>query len=294
MADHLHLVCKWSVCVTKLENEVVDMPFADVRNLDILDINAVKNLLSDVNPDYIFHLAAQSSVALSWKNPQLTVDVNIKGAVNVLDAVRECCPKARVLVIGSGEEYGAVTPEICPISEDTTAVPQNIYAATKLCQENISIIYAKAYNLDVMAVRAFNHIGVGQSPRFVAADFASQIANIEKGSQPPVIKVGNLSAKRDFTDVRDIVRAYSMIIEKGKSGEIYNVGSGNAVKISDILDTLLSFSNEKIAVEVDESKFRPIDIPLIEADITKIKRDTGWEPQIDIKQTLSEILDSFR
>lgn len=294
LADHLYNSCKWSVCATKLPHEKIDLPYADVCDLNILNVDEIKDLLIEKKPDYIFHLAAQSSVALSWKNPSLTVDVNVKGAVNLLEAVRQTELSPRILVIGSGEEYGKINSEDCPINESVAPNPQNIYAVTKLCQENICMLYAKAYNMDIMAVRAFNHIGAGQTPQFVAADFASQIANIEKGEQPAVISVGNLSAKRDFTDVRDIVRAYAMLVEKGKSGEIYNVGSGKAIEINELLKILLSFSDKDIEVVVDEKKLRPIDVPIIEADISKITKDTGWKPEIDVHKTLLSILNSFR
>ena len=282
------------VYVTKMPHEEISEDGAKVYDLNILDKDAICALLEEVQPDEIFHLAAQSSVAVSWKNPALTVDVNVKGGVNVLDAVRDTCPKARVLLIGSGEEYGHVKNEEMPIREENAVRPGNIYAATKVCQNLLGAIYAEAYQMDVMMVRAFNHIGPNQIPQFVVADFCKQVADIEAGRQEPVMKVGNLSARRDFTDVRDVVRAYGMIIEKGSAGETYNVGSGHAIAIQEILDKILAESKAEISVEKDPNKFRPVDVPVIEADTTKLREATGWEPQIPLTQTIKETVEYWR
>ena len=263
------------------------------HELNILDKDSIKTLLSETVPDVIFHLAAQSSVALSWKNPQLTVDINIKGTLNVLDAMRETASQARILLIGSGEEYGHIREGACPVCEDECPRPGNIYAATKACQSMIGDIYAKAYNMDIVMVRAFNHIGPHQHSQFVVADFCKQVAEIEKGASPE-IRVGNLSAKRDFTDVRDVVRAYDMLAKHGKSGHLYNVGSGKAVEIGELLRLITAQSTGNITVTVDENKFRPIDIPIIEADIGKITADTGWTPQISLEQTVTDTLNYWR
>ena len=240
------------------------------------------------------HLAAQSSVAYSWKNPTLTIDVNIKGCVNLLDAVRQLDKKPRVLLIGSGEEYGHIKEGECPIVEDNTVRPGNIYAATKACQNMLGKIYSDAYGLDIMMVRAFNHIGPNQTPMFVVADFCKQVADIEKGRQEPVIYVGNLSAKRDFTDVRDVVKAYALLVEHGRRGETYNVGTGHAIAISQILDEIVAMSDTAIEVKVDENKLRPVDVPIIEPDIDKIKSEVGWQPVISLEQTLKETLEHWR
>lgn len=169
----------------------------------------------------------------------------------MLDAVRELDYKPRVLLIGSGEEYGHIRQEECPIIEDTVLRPGNIYAATKSCQNMLGSIYAAAYHMDVMMVRAFNHIGPNQTPLFVVADFCKQVAEIEKGIKDPVMYVGNLSAKRDFTDVRDVVRAYALLVQKGKAGETYNIGTGHALAIQEILDRIISLSDKEIEVRVD-------------------------------------------
>ena len=294
LVRHLTDDCGYEVTVTKTEKEQLVMDNAVVKNLDILDIGQIVGLLKAEQPDYIFHLAAQSSVAYSWKNPTLTIDVNIKGCVNLLDAVRQLDKKPRVLLIGSGEEYGHIKEGECPIVEDNTVRPGNIYAATKACQNMLGKIYSDAYGLDIMMVRAFNHIGPNQTPMFVVADFCKQVADIEKGRPEPVIYVGNPSAKRDFTDVRDVVKAYALLVEHGRRGETYNVGTGHAIAISQILDEIVAMSDTAIEVKVDENKLRPVDVPIIEPDIDKIKSEVGWQPVISLEQTLRETLEHWR
>ncbi len=279
---------------TKLPHENFEGESAIVYDLDILDKDAVVDILYEIQPDYIFHLAAQSSVGVAWKNPQLTVDVNIKGSINVMDAVRDLFYKPRILLIGSGEEYGHIRPEETPIREDNALRPGNIYAATKVCQNMVGSIYSRAYDMDLMMVRAFNHIGPGQASLFVVSDFCRQVAEIEKGIREPVIMVGNLAAKRDFTDVRDVVKAYVKLIQKGKAGETYNVGSGNAQEIRQILEKVIDMSDQEIEVKTDPNKIRPVDVPIIEADITKLNRLTGWKPEISVEQTIRETLDYWR
>lgn len=294
LVRHLKDELGYEVTVTKTEKETLAMDGAVVKNLDILDKNQISELLNEEKPDYLFHLAAQSSVVYSWKNPTLTVDVNIKGCVNLLEAVKDADEKPRVLLIGSGEEYGHIKKDECPIIEDNVLRPGNIYAATKSCQNMLGKIYSDAYGLDIMMVRAFNHIGPNQTPVFVVADFCKQVADIEKGKQEPVIYVGNLSAKRDFTDVRDVVKAYALLVKGGKRGETYNVGRGHAVAIEDILKEIVSMSDKDIEVKVDEKKLRPVDVPIIEPDIEKIKKEVGWEPVIELRQTLEETLEYWR
>ena len=294
LIDHIQKHCVWSIVVTKMPQETMACPAVDICDLDILAPEAIERLLEEQRPDYIFHLAAQSSVAVSWKNPGLTVDVNVKGSLNVLDAVRKLDYKPRVLLIGSGEEYGHVRENEVPVQEDNVLRPGNIYAATKACQNMVGAIYAQAYGMDVMMVRAFNHVGPNQSPIFVVADFCKQTAEIEAGLKEPVIKVGNLSARRDFSDVRDVVRAYVELMEKGKAGETYNVGSGNAVEIRKILDMILCRSKKEIRVEVEPSRMRPVDVPVIEADISKLKACTGWKQKITLEETIQDTLEYWR
>jgi len=256
------------------------------HELDILDQTAIEKLLIEIEPDWIIHLAAQSSVALSWKNPGLTIDINIKGTSNLLEAIKTKSPHVRLLLIGSAEEYGKTSHEL--IKETESLQPQNIYAITKVTQEMLGKLYVQAYGLDIVMARPFNHIGPGQSTQFVVPDFCEQVARIDKGLSEPVIKVGNLKAKRDFTDVRDVVRAYSLLLQKGEKGEVYNIGSSKPVTIQWILDTILSLSKKQISVEIDPQKYREIDIPVVSADITKIITRTGWKPQREILTTIEE------
>ncbi len=294
LIDHIQKNCVWSIAVTKMKHESISRKGVEVRDLDILNYNEVKDLMQEVRPDFIFHLAAQSSVALSWKNPGLTVDVNIKGTLNVLDCLRELDYNPRILLIGSGEEYGRVKEQEVPVTENNVLRPGNIYAVTKACQNMIGSIYAQAYGLSVIMVRAFNHIGPNQTPTFVVADFCKQIAEIEAGMREPVVRVGNLSACRDFTDVRDVVRAYVQLIEKGTPGELYNVGSGHAVEIREILDKIVGLSDTEVSVELDPEKVRPVDVPVIEAAAGKLTDCTGWTPEIPLETTLKETLDYWR
>ena len=265
------------------------------HTLDIMDIGSISALLAEVAPDVIFHLAAQSSVAVSWKKPQLTANINVVGSINVLEAVRAAEKKdIRIIMIGTGEEYGFIREGACPLSEDEPLNPGNIYAATKACQEMISRIYVRAYDMDIVMVRAFNHSGPAQSDIFVISDFCRQIAEIEKGMRPPEIRVGNLSAMRDFTDVRDVVRAYRLLAEKGTRGRVYNIGRGRAVKIQYILDTALSFSDTEISVTNDPARMRASDTPLIEPDVSLVHGDTGWKAEITMEQTIRDTLDYWR
>ena len=280
------------VYCTKLNHEKIDNSKAKVVDLDICDAMAVKTVLAEVKPDAIYHLAAQSSVALSWKRPALTAQINIVGTINVLEAAREIVPEARILLVGSSEEYGPINLDR-QIKEDDISNPKNIYALTKLSVEHLGKMYAQAYKMNVFMTRSFNHIGPRQIPQFVVADFASQVAKIETGEQEPIIRVGNLESYRDFTDVRDIVCAYRIIVNKSQTGEVYNVGSGHAIKIRDILDLLLSESKVKISVEIDKSRFRPIDIKKIEANVSKIE-SLGWTRRYAIKDTIIDVLNYFR
>lgn len=284
----------WEVFATCLPDENISEK-CSVYPLDIMQKDSILPLINEISPDVIFHLAAQSSVSVSWKKPQLTAEVNIVGTINVLEAAKAAENKnIRILLIGSGEEYGFIRPDACPLSENEPLNPGNIYAATKACQGMIGEIYARAYKMDIIMVRAFNHSGPEQLPIFVIADFCKQIAEIEKGLREPVMYVGNLSAKRDFTDVRDVVRAYRLLSEKGISGEVYNIGRGKAVEVQYILDTALSLAKTAIEVRQDPNKMRASDIPVIEPDISKIHSITDWSADISIEQTINDTLDYWR
>ena len=264
-----------------------------IYKMNLLDEKEVNKVIKMIKPDKIFHLAGQSAVGLSWEKPVLTVNINVNGTLNLLEAVRNYSKDSKILIVGSSDQYGPIKPEECPIKESKIHNPQSPYGVSKKAQEEMCKLYVNAYHTNIIMVRAFNHIGAGQSTNFVVADFASKIAQIEKGSEP-VLKVGNLESFRDFTDVRDIVRGYSLLLEKGKIGEIYNIGSGKEVKVSEILKKLVSMSKKEIKIEIDPNKFRPVDVPLVVCDNSKIKKDTGWETEFLINDTLEEVLEYWR
>lgn len=261
--------------------------------LDILDKTMILDILNDIKPNYIINLAAISSVKLSWSIPQKTFDVNVNGTINILESVKELKLKSRILLIGSSEQYGKIDYSKA-VSEKSELNALNPYGISKATQEKVAAMYINTYGLDVMMVRAFNHIGPGQGKGFVVPDFASQLVDIEKGNLEPVIRVGNLSAERDFTDVRDVVRAYRVILEKGKSGEVYNVGSGNAISIQMVLDKLIKNCNVEVQVEIDSNKLRPVDTPKIECNNTKLKDQTGWRAVYSIDESLKDIIEYWR
>ena len=282
----------YEVYGTVIEDDI-SMDNVKLYKMNLLNKKEVLNTIQDIKPDQVYHLAGQSAVGLSWKNPTLTMDVNVNGTINLLDSIRESNLNSKVLIIGSSDEYGVIKPEDCPINEEHKLNPSSPYAISKVAQEEIAKLYTKVYNMQIVMVRAFNHIGPMQSKNFVVSDFASRIAEIEAGKEN-ILRVGNLEAYRDFTDVRDIVRGYNMLMENGHIGEIYNIGSGKARKVQEILDTLIDLSTENIKVELDKERLRPSDVPIIQCDNFKIKSHVGWQPELDIKNTLKDTLDYWR
>lgn len=267
----------------------------DLKKIDLNDADAVESLLLSIKPDAIFHLAAQASPSKSFSIPVETLTNNIVAEFSVLDALRKHeLRNIRLMIISSAEIYGIVRSQDNPVDEDTPLRPATPYAVSKLAQDFLSFQHFLAYKLDIVRLRPYNHIGPGQKEGFVVADFAKQIVKIEKGDQEPVISVGNLDAKRDFTDVRDIMNAYELAMQKGKAGEVYNIGSGKSQKINDILKTLLSFSSKDIKVSVNPERFRPVDVPEIICDSSKFHELTGWKPTIPFEKTLKDILDFWR
>lgn len=268
-------------------------PDVQVRYMDILDEKQTLEVISEIQPDCIYHLAGQANVGLSWKEPSMTMNVNLMGAVNLFEAVKKAAPPCRILVIGTADQYGVVTADMCPLKESTPVSPKSPYALSKTLQEQAAKYYVKEFGLDIVLVRAFNHIGPGQNTGFVIPDFASRIAGIELGLASTLF-VGNLNAARDFSDVRDIVRGYHLLVEKGAAGEVYNIGSGKPVMVKELLNILLSLSKKDIEVREDPDKIRPSDAPVIYADCSKIFESVGYKPEIDIRDTLAEILDYWR
>lgn len=267
----------------------------DLVKIDLTDTQGVSSLIRKIKPDMIFHLAAQPSPAASFKNPSLTINNNITAQLNLLEAIRENnFTRTRTLIVSSAEAYGLVSKKDLPIDEETKFAPMSPYGVSKIAQDFLGLQYFLSYNLNIIRVRPFNHVGPRLSSQFAPSAFAKKIAEIEKQKTAPKLRVGNLDAKRDFTDVRDIVVGYHLLMEKGKSGEVYNIGSGVSYKISEILEILLSLSSVKIKVEVDRELLRPNDIPELICDNTKIKNLTGWKPKIPIDVSLKDTLDYWR
>lgn len=262
--------------------------------LDITDFDRFREYLVETNPDIIYHLAAQSSVAVSLKNPEETFRINKMGTLYLLEtAVKKLDCRPKILLVGSADIYRAASGGK-PMTEDTPIKPMNPYSASKAAVDFLGPLYYKNYGLKVINTRSFNHFGPGQAPIFVMPEFAGKIAEIEQGLIPPVISTGNLNIKRDFTDVRDVVRAYRMLMEKGSPGEVYNVCSGQAVEIAEMLKTLLSMTSAKIEVKTDPEKFRKADNPVLCGDNSKINKQTGWSPEIPVRQTLEALLEYCR
>ncbi|MBI5123189.1 GDP-mannose 4,6-dehydratase [Candidatus Roizmanbacteria bacterium] len=269
-------------------------PKALICTVDLTDYHGVVKIIAEIKPDYIFHLAALTSPAKSFSHPYDTLENNIKAEINLLEAVKNEKLKARILIIGSGDEYGLVKPEENPVSENQPLRPTSPYAVSKITQDFLALQYALTYKMDIVRVRPFNHIGPRQSPGFVVCAFAKQIAEIEKGKKKPVISVGNLSAVRDFTDVHDMVEAYYLTLLKGKTGEVYNLGSGKGYKMKEILNLLLSRAHKKITIQIGQSLLRPIDNPILVCDASKFYKLTGWKPKIALTDTLDTVLDYWR
>jgi len=278
-----------------------DKPEKDDRyrgeNISYLDIRSEEKIFETferMQPDWVFHLAAISNVRHSWERREETLETNLMGTFYLFEGVRKFFPQARVLFVSSSDVYGILSRAKKALREEDSFNVVNPYAFTKVSGEILSKFYAEIENLDIVIARSFPHTGPGQSADFVCSDWALQIARIEKGLTKPVIEVGNLSGKRDFTDVRDVVRAYALLMEKGRRGEVYNVCSGKAVPLKDILDLLLSFSSQKIEVQADSSKLRKADIPLLLGENQKIKKEISWEPEIPLKQSLHDLLEYWR
>lgn len=261
---------------------------------DLADPEVCDRILVQVAPEWIFHLAAQAFVPVSWQDPWATIENNIRVQVNLLHAITRQRSHPRILVIGSNEEYGRIEPGDLPIDEETALRPDSPYGVSKIAQDFLGLQYFLSDNIHAVRVRPFNHIGPRQNDRFVAASFAKQIAEIEIGARDPVMYVGNLDAQRDFTDVRDMVRAYVLALELGEPGQVYNIGSGKSHSIHELLDTLLSMTMVNIRVEQDSARGRPSDTPVTLCDVTKFRKQTGWEPQIDFEQTLRDTLEFWR
>lgn len=267
-----------------------------VVQCDLVDSAAARSLIEAADPDFIVHLAGLSRVQASWEAPGETIAANAVGQINLLEAIRRRGGSApRFLVVGSSEEYGLVGADELPVQEGTPLRPISPYAVSKVAQDLIGYQYFKSYGLPIVRARAFNHEGPRRSDEFVAANFARQIAEIEAGRRPPEVLVGNLGAIRDYTDVRDIVRGYWLLLERGEPGEVYNLCSGRGWAIREILDFLIRESRVgSIGIREDPTRLRPADIPVLIGDYGKISRAFGWKPEIPFEQTLRDVLAFWR
>ena len=262
---------------------------------ELKDSVSVQQLIEQVKPDRIYHLAAQSFVPTSWNSPQDTMVNNIVGELNLFEAVRkQGLMNCRIQIACSSEEYGMVHPEETPIHEENPLRPLSPYGVSKVAQDLLGYQYHESYGLHIVRTRTFNHEGPRRGEAFVLSNFAKQIAEIEKGLKPPVLHVGNLDAVRDFTDVRDVVRAYTLALDHGTPGEVYNIGTGTTWRIGDALDELLKLTNTKIEVRQDPARMRPSDVMILHCNATRFMAKTGWRPEVPFHKTLQDMLDYWR
>ena len=263
----------------------------ELLECDLCDFNSVIATLETVKPDFIFHLAAQSFVPTSWSAPTETLTTNITGQTNIFEAVRRLGLDPVIQIACSSEEYGLVKPEETPIKETNPLRPLSPYAVYKVTQEYLGYQYFQSYGIKAIRTRGFNHTGPRRGDVFVTSNFAKQLARIKAGLNEPVIHVGNLTAIRDFTDVRDMVRAYWLAVNKAKPGEVYNIASGREITIQELLDRLIALSGVEVEVREDPARMRPSDVEILIGDASKFKADTGWDIEIPFDKTLKDTFD---
>jgi GDP-4-dehydro-6-deoxy-D-mannose reductase len=280
---------RWPARLAHLET------FARIERCDLTDVSEdeLTSLISRKQPEVIYHLAAQANPHASVSDPRGTWALNLGGALNLLEAVKASGTKPRVVLVGSGVSYGNPAPEHLPVSESCPLRPNNPYSASKAAADLLGVQHFLAHGTDTVMVRPFNHAGPRQSSSYVLSVLARQVAEVEAGKKPRV-EVGNLDIVRDFTDVRDVVRGYRLLAEKGVAGEIYNLGTGRGTKLSDALRFLAAGGGRPVEVHVDPARVRPVDQPLLVADPSKLRAATGWEPRFSIEQTLADMLDDWR
>lgn len=265
-----------------------------VYAVNILDEEGMAKALQKEQPDAVIHLAAISNVPKSWEIPETTAEVNICGTIKLVKAMATATPNAKLLVVGSSDEYGLTAKAGVPLTEDMPCQPQNPYSISKYCAEQMALQLGKKYGLKVICTRSFNHFGPGQAKGFVISDFASQIAAIERGEQEPVIKVGDLSASRDFTYVTDVVKAYVKLVESDKAEGVFNVCSGMSVAIAEVLEKMKSLSQKNIAIIKDKTRFRPAEVEKFLGNAERLNQCIEWKPQTDMDELLKETLNFYR
>ena len=256
---------------------------------DMRDANQVRSAVDEVRPDQVYHLAALSSVRDSFEDAKAVYETNLLGALHLLEAVRRTNASARILLVGSGHCYGKLKPRELPATEQQALAPNSPYAVSKAAADLLGRQYFETFGLHVIRARPFNHTGPGQSTHFVCSDFARQFAAIDLGLAPPILRVGNLNSRRDFSDVRDIVRAYVLLLQKGRGGEAYNVGSGRAVSLKQLLKILRSFCSRPVSVETEKTRLRIGEADVLYGSNRKLKQATGWRPEYDLKSTLRDL-----
>jgi GDP-4-dehydro-6-deoxy-D-mannose reductase len=261
---------------------------------ELTDAGAVEKLISAIQPHRIFHLAAQSFVQSSFDEPASTIGINVSAQLNILEAVRRHESDTRIHIAGSSEEYGLVLPDEVPMKETNPLRPLSPYAVSKVAQDKLAWQYFKSYGMHLVVTRGFNHTGPRHGLVLAPSSFSRQIAEAEAGLREPVVYVGDLTTKRDWTDVRDTVRAYWMALERCEPGEAYNIGSGRTWTIAETLNILLSQARVKVRIQEDPARLRPSDVPILWADVTKFQNATGWKPAIPLERTLGDLLDSWR
>ncbi len=287
----VHGIIRWR---SRMDNIAGILGRVELHEADLKDMVSLKKVLAACRPERIFHLAAQSFVPTSWRLPAETFMINAVGQINLFETVLDLKLDPRIQIAGSSEEYGMVHPDEVPMKETNPLRPLSPYAVSKVAQDLLGYQYFKSYGLKVIRTRGFNHTGPRRGDVFVTSNFSRQVAEIEKGKREPVIHVGNLDAKRDFTDVRDMVRAYWLAAEKGEPGDVYNLGTGTAISMHELLEMLSDLSKTKFRIQIDPERLRPSDVQILQADGSKFHKLTGWTPAIPFEKTLSDLLDYWR
>ena len=287
----VHGIIRWR---SRMDNVAGILGQVELHEADLKDMVSLKKVLAACRPERIFHLAAQSFVPTSWRLPAETFMINAVGQINLFETVLDLKLDPRIQIAGSSEEYGMVHPDEVPMKETNPLRPLSPYAVSKVAQDLLGYQYFKSYGLKVIRTRGFNHTGPRRGDVFVTSNFSKQVAEIEKGKREPVIYVGNLDARRDFTDVRDMVRAYWLAAEKGEPGDVYNLGSGTAISMHRLLEMLTALSRTKLRIQVDPERLRPSDVQILLADNSKFRALTGWAPTIPFEKTLADLLDYWR
>lgn len=284
-------LCRWRA---NRENIVQLNGKVKLIEADLLDSHSLERLIFEVRPHLIFHLAAQSYVPASWTSPAVTLETNVVGPANLFEAVRRAQIDPLIQIACSSEEYGLVHPDEVPIKETNPLRPLSPYGVSKVAMDYLGYQYFKSYGMKIVRTRGFNHTGPRRGEVFAESDFAKQIAEIEKGVRDPIIHVGNLEAQRDYTDVRDMVRGYFLAATKGEPGEVYNISTGKAWRISEVLDYYLSLSKVKVKIKKDPTRMRPSDVPILIGDNRKFVKQTGWKPKIPLEKTFKDLLNYWR